>query len=327
MRFGLFCSFDNPHRDFSRAYAEQTALVELAERIGFDEAWVVEHHFNADSPAPSIHALLAFLAARTTRLAIGSAATLLPFHNPLRVAEDVATLDVLSGGRLLFGVAKGGPFPLQRRLFGLEADDTRAHMLESLDLVERLLYEENVSFSGARYRIEGATIAPRPLQKPVPVYLATSTPEVVRFAGARGYGFMCGPPFPLNVVARNAAVWREAAGQSAPKLALMRFFHPGATEAGARAEAAELLGPVMAKMKAGTAALQPEWSEWFDVERVLDDSLIGPPGLLREKLAAIEAGIAPQSVVLKPVTPSFERRRAGLELFASACADVALPAG
>jgi len=109
MRTGLFCTYENPHHDYRSAYAEQTKLVQLVETLGFDEAWVAEHHFNPNASSPSCLAVLAFLAAKTTRLRLGSAAVLLPFRNPIQVAEDVATVDILSEGRFDFGIAKGGP--------------------------------------------------------------------------------------------------------------------------------------------------------------------------------------------------------------------------
>lgn len=115
MRTGLFCTYENPHHDYRSAYAEQTKLVQLVETLGFDEAWVAEHHFNPNASSPSCLAVLAYLAAKTTRLRLGSAAVLLPFRNPIQVAEDVATVDILSEGRFDFGIAKGGPFPIQNK--------------------------------------------------------------------------------------------------------------------------------------------------------------------------------------------------------------------
>ena len=119
MRIGLFCTFENPQRDYRSAYAEQTGLVQLVEKLGFDDAWVAEHHFNPDAASASCLAVLAYLAARTTRIRLGSAASLLLFHNPTEIAEDAATIDILSGGRFDFGVAKGGPFPTQNKHFGI----------------------------------------------------------------------------------------------------------------------------------------------------------------------------------------------------------------
>ncbi len=107
MKTGLFCNYENHYQDARRAIFEQVALVKQAESLGFEEAWVSEHHFSESNLSPSMLLLLAHLAGITVNIHLGTAAVLLPFHNPIRVAEDIATLDYLCNGRLLFGVAKG----------------------------------------------------------------------------------------------------------------------------------------------------------------------------------------------------------------------------
>jgi len=173
MRIGLFCTYENPAADQRAAYAAQTRLVEHAEALGFDEAWIAEHHFNPDALSPSCLPIMAFLAAKTRRMRLGSAAVLLPCHSPLKVAEDLATLDLLSDGRLDFGVGKGGPFPMQNKHFGLAPEEARGKLAEGLDLVTRLLYEGNVSFNGRYYQADGINLQPsrckgrsRPILRP-----------------------------------------------------------------------------------------------------------------------------------------------------------------
>jgi alkanesulfonate monooxygenase SsuD/methylene tetrahydromethanopterin reductase-like flavin-dependent oxidoreductase (luciferase family) len=116
MRLGLFCTYENLSRDQRKAFADQTRLIEHIEALGFDEAWIAEHHFNPDALSPAGLTILAYLAAKTRHIRLGSAAVLLPCHAPLKIAEEVATLDLLSDGRFDFGVSKGGPFPLQNIL-------------------------------------------------------------------------------------------------------------------------------------------------------------------------------------------------------------------
>lgn len=186
MRTGLFCTYENPQRDYRSAYAEQTTLVQLIEALGFDEAWVAEHHFNPDASSSSCLAILAYLAARTTRIRLGSAAVLLPFHNPIQVAEDVATLDILSEGRFDFGIAKGGPFPIQNKHFGVCKDDSRAKTLEALSLIQKLLTEDSVHFEGEFYKADDVSLTPKPLQRPIPTFVATSTADTVKLAAERG---------------------------------------------------------------------------------------------------------------------------------------------
>jgi alkanesulfonate monooxygenase SsuD/methylene tetrahydromethanopterin reductase-like flavin-dependent oxidoreductase (luciferase family) len=315
MRFGLFCTYENPRRDYRSAYAEQTELIQLVEALGFGEVWIAEHHFNPDSASPSCLAILSYLAGRTSRIRLGSAAVLLPFRNPIQVAEDVATVDLLSEGRFDFGVAKGGPFPLQNKHFGLNKEDSREKTAEALALIQKLLHEDTVSFEGKYFSVNGVSLTPRPVQKPVPTFVATSTPDTVSMAAVQGYGIMAGPPFPLQTVRDNLLHCRHTAPGADPRLVLLRFFHIAATHEEAIGEAAKFLQPFAERMQVSTASLQPEWTPWFKLERLIEDSLIGTLDEVYEKIMQIGAQLQPHSLVLKPFAPDFEQRRAALSLF------------
>jgi alkanesulfonate monooxygenase SsuD/methylene tetrahydromethanopterin reductase-like flavin-dependent oxidoreductase (luciferase family) len=318
VRTGLFCTYENPQRDYRSAYAEQTKLVQLIEELGFDEAWVAEHHFNPDASSSSCLAILAYLAARTTRIRLGSAAVLLPFHNPIQVAEDVATLDILSEGRFDFGIAKGGPFPIQNKHFGVSKDDSRAKTLEALSLIQKLLAEDSVRFEGKFYKADNVSLTPKPLQTPIPTFVATSTADTVKLAAERGYGVMGAPPFPLESVRETLRLYRDIAPQSDLKLVLIRFYHLGPTHAQAVEEAAGLLRPFVERMQKATAGMQPEWTPWFKVDRMIEDSLIGTAAEVRDKAMKLQDELAPYSLILKPISPSFAKRRADLETFGKA---------
>lgn len=112
MKTRLFCYYENHHQDARRAIFEQVALVRQAEKLGFEQEWVSEDHINEANISSSMLVLIAHLVGVTSTIKLGTAAVLLlPFHKPMRVAEDIATLDNLSHGRLLLGVAKGGSLP------------------------------------------------------------------------------------------------------------------------------------------------------------------------------------------------------------------------
>lgn len=318
MRTGLFCTFENPSQDYRSAYAEQIKLAEFIEAAGFDEAWVAEHHFNPNVSSPSTLTALAYLAARTARLRLGSAAVLLPFRNPILVAEDVAMLDILSSGRFDFGIAKGGPFPLQNKHFKIGADDSRAKTAEALALIQKLFVEDNVSFQGEFFTADDVSLVPKPVQKPLPTFVATSTPDTVRLAASHGYGVMAGPPFPLESVRETLNLYREAAPGIDPRLVVIRFYHLAPTRAQAREEAGIILQPFIERMQSATAAMQPAWTSWFKLERLIEDSLIGTPEEVREKVSRIEAVLRPRSLILKPISSSVAKQRADLEIFANA---------
>lgn len=325
MRTGLFCTYENPENDFNVAYAQQTELVRLIENLGFDEAWIAEHHFNPNASSPSPLTIIAHLAGITTRLRLGAAAVLLPFHDPILVAEQVATADILSRGRLDLGVAKGGPFPGQFKHFHVRPEDAREKAVEALEIVERLLRDETVSFDGRFFRLDGVSLAPRPVQKPTPIFFATSTPETVTLAAARDFAMMAAPPFPLAQIARTLDLYRQCAPGADPRLVLIRFYHVAETKEAALAQARLWLEPFIERMRATTAAVQPSWSPWMDLERMIADSLIGSVADIRAKIEEIGASLAPRSLVLKPLSPDFETRKKSLNLFVEAIAPRAAP--
>ncbi|HUI20435.1 MAG TPA: LLM class flavin-dependent oxidoreductase [Methylocella sp.] len=317
MRTGLFCTYENPQCDYASAYAEQTELVELIEALGFDEAWVAEHHFNPNAASPSCLSVLSYLAARTSRIRLGSAAVLLPFRNPIHVAEDVATLDILSQGRFNFGVAKGGPFPIQNKHFHANPDENRAKTIEALSLIEQLLTKDSVQFEGKFFKADGVSLTPKPLQTPVPTFVATSSADTVTLAAAQGYGIMGGPPFPFESLRQNLRLYRESAPHGEPRLVLIRFFHIAPTREQALTEAEGFLQPFIERMQASTPSLQPEWTPWFKLDRLIEDSLIGTVSEVGDKISKLREDLAPSSLILKPISPSFTKRRADLELFAA----------
>lgn len=316
MQFGLFCTYENPQADYVSAYAEQTELVRLVEALGFDEAWVAEHHFNPGAASPSCLTLLAHLAAHTSRIRLGTAAVLLPFRDPITVAEDVATVDILSRGRLNLGVAKGGPFPVQNKHFHAEKDTSRAKTLEALSVIEKLLYEPSVTFKGDFFDLEGVELVPKPVQAPIPTFLATATEDALRLAAARGYGIMAAPPFPLEGARESLRIYREAAPAGDPRFTLIRFYHVAETRDAAVEEAKAFLKPFVERMQSVTQEAQPNWTPWFSLDRIIADSLVGTIADVEAKVSALASDLGIRTLLLKPLSPAFAKRRADIELFA-----------
>jgi alkanesulfonate monooxygenase SsuD/methylene tetrahydromethanopterin reductase-like flavin-dependent oxidoreductase (luciferase family) len=316
MRTGLFCTYENPQKNYRSAYAEQTELVEFVESLGFDEAWVAEHHFNAAASSSSPLPILAHLATRTSRIRLGSAAVLLPFHDPINVAEAVATIDILSDGRFDFGIAKGGPFPVQNKHFHVPSEEARARTWEALTLIQRLLHEDReVSFEGAFFKADGVELIPKPLQRPVPTFFATSTADTVQLAAEHGYGLMAAPPFPLTRVRQSVQLYRETAPETDPRLVLIRFLHLAPTREQAIAEAKGFLQPFIERMLINTARMQPDWTPWMVLEPMIEDSLIGTEADICAKIDQIRREINPRSLILKPLSPQFHKRKLDLRTF------------
>lgn len=314
LRLGLFCIYENPDHDYRRAHAEQTRQVLHAEALGFDEIWVAEHHFNPDSVSPSILALLTYLAGITQRVRLGSAAVLLAFRDPIQVAEDVATLDILSGGRFDFGVAKGGPFPSQNKHFGVSRDDSRERMLEALELIQRLLREDSVDHQGPHYQVEGVRLAPKPLQAPLPTWVATTTESSIAHCAERGYGLMGASPFPLERVRRMLDLYRATAPGVDPRLALSRFYFAAPSRDEALAQAVPFIRRFAERMKGIFAAQQPELPQGFDEAGLIERSLIGSYAEVAAKVRELE-DLGVRSLLLKPASLDFERCRNSLTDF------------
>jgi alkanesulfonate monooxygenase SsuD/methylene tetrahydromethanopterin reductase-like flavin-dependent oxidoreductase (luciferase family) len=317
MRFGVFCTYENPQQDYARCFETQTRLVRHAESLGFEEAWVAEHHFDPDAVCPSILTLIAYLAGVTTRIRLGSAAVLLAFRNPIQVAEDVATIDNLSRGRFDFGVARGGPFEMQNRHFNAGKDSTREMTLEALGLVNRLLYEDKVTFTGAHYEANGVSLAPRPLQRPIPTYLATTTPGAIRHAARNGFGVMAGPPFPIEQIVETLRIYREAAGPDGdPRFTMARFYFAAPRREQALAEAIPFFARFAERMRGNFARADGAPPPSLTEEGLLQRSLVGDFDEVASKIAAYREETGFRAILLKPISRDPEKNLRALEDFA-----------
>jgi alkanesulfonate monooxygenase SsuD/methylene tetrahydromethanopterin reductase-like flavin-dependent oxidoreductase (luciferase family) len=225
MRFDLFHEVAVPPQlglSEREAYAGTQAQIELADRLGYGCAWLVEHHFlrgYSHSSKPEL--LLAAAAARTTRIRLGHAVIPLPLHHPVHVAERVATLDILSGGRLEVGIGRGFA-PREHEVFGAEPADSRARVEETLGILLKSFERKPVTHHGRHYRLEALDILPHVLQQPhPPLWTAAVSPDTFEWAAARGLGVLTGPFKPWFMVdhdiKRYRAAWRHAA---APRIGM-----------------------------------------------------------------------------------------------------------
>ena len=328
LTFGLFANFENPNGDSRRALKETVATVQHAERLGFDEAWVTEHHFNRFSVSASIFTLLAHLSGVTSTIRLGTAAVLLPMHDILRVAEDAATVDALSDGRLLLGVARGGPFPAQFRHFGIHQEESRERMLEALPLLERLLSEETVDFAGRWHRYEQVSVYPRPVQARIPLWLASMSAESIALAATRGYGLMGPSPAPTDKLQAVVAAYRARAAGNERPFVLSRFFFCHRDHSTAIAQAVPFVRDFARNM--GAALQQNSFAQAaggelptpFGVEaealveeRILANSIIGDIEECADRVRALAAALGAHTLILKPAAYDPAANREALTLF------------
>jgi len=170
MNFGLLMPFQNPARwarSYPELYREQLDQIVLAEELGYDTIWLTEHHFDDDGWSPSLLPLAAGIATRTHRLRIGTFILILPFQHALRVAEDAATVDILSNGRLDLGVGKGYRTK-EFTGFGIAREERDVQLEEGMEVIRRAWTEECFSFDGQYYHLTDVRLSPRPVQQPHP---------------------------------------------------------------------------------------------------------------------------------------------------------------
>jgi alkanesulfonate monooxygenase SsuD/methylene tetrahydromethanopterin reductase-like flavin-dependent oxidoreductase (luciferase family) len=190
MKFGLIYDFRNPaqwRRPWVEFYERMLGLAVESETLGYDHVWLTEHHFVDDGYLPSIVPVAAAIAARTKRIRIGSDIMILPFQDPVRIAEDLAVVDILSGGRFDLGVGQGYRAE-EFRAIGMERRERHARTRESVELIQKLWTEADVRFEGRYFRVDGVTISPRPVQQPhIPIWIGARTEKAMLRAARAGH--------------------------------------------------------------------------------------------------------------------------------------------
>jgi alkanesulfonate monooxygenase SsuD/methylene tetrahydromethanopterin reductase-like flavin-dependent oxidoreductase (luciferase family) len=170
--------------------AEHMALGDLAEPLGFDSLFALEHHFTGYAMSPSPTQLLSYYAGRTRRITLGTAVIVLPWHDPVRVAEEIALLDVLSGGRCLFGFGRGAA-SVEYAGFRIPMDEARPRFVEAAKIVVKALTHEVFDWDGEFFRIPRTTIRPRPISHPERRFYASSvSPESAEIMARLGFGVL-----------------------------------------------------------------------------------------------------------------------------------------
>ena len=190
-----------PGRADAAVLAEHLALGDLAEPLGFDSLFGLEHHFTGYSMSPHPLQLLSYYAAKTNKITLGTCVIVLPWHDPIRVAEQIAYLDLLCGGRCLFGFGRGAA-SVEYAGFRIPMEEARPRFAEAAQLVTKALKEEVFEWEGEFYQIPKMSIRPRPISNPERRFYASSvSPESAEIMAKMGFGMM--------VIMQNA--WEKAA--------------------------------------------------------------------------------------------------------------------
>src|SRR5213595_1742618 len=197
MKFGYFTLSDNHYVDNRRGANQLVADILdeaiYAEEVGLHSAWIGEHHFSTLGVLSCPDLVLAHVAARTKKIRLAPAVSVLPLHHPIRVAEQWATLDLLSGGRVDFAAGRG----YDRREyapFHVSFEDNQSIFEEGMEIVQRLWASDApISHHGRHYQFDNVAITPRPVQRPIPAYVASFSRPSIELAARLGCGLIVAP--------------------------------------------------------------------------------------------------------------------------------------
>jgi alkanesulfonate monooxygenase SsuD/methylene tetrahydromethanopterin reductase-like flavin-dependent oxidoreductase (luciferase family) len=212
MEFGMFHEFQRvPGQTEEEAFTESFEQVDAAERYGLDVMWLAELHTAPERSVLAAPLMIATaIAARTKRMKIGTAVQVLPLCHPLQLAEEAATVDQISHGRLIFGVGRSG-FPRVYQAYGVSYAESRDRFTEVLEILKRAWTQDRFSFDGKYYHFNDVYLVPKPYQKPYPeIRVAATSPDTYPANGAAGHPIFCATRLgDLTELGPNLAAYRE----------------------------------------------------------------------------------------------------------------------
>jgi alkanesulfonate monooxygenase SsuD/methylene tetrahydromethanopterin reductase-like flavin-dependent oxidoreductase (luciferase family) len=251
VKVGVLQFFSWPERrvDLATVYARALERIDIMDRTGYDAVWLAEHHFSSFSVCPSVHMVGTLAAARTHRLRIGTAVSLAPLYHPLRLAEEVALLDLLSGGRVNWGAGRGFA-RVEFTAFGVPAEESASRFRETVEIVLRAWTDERLNFAGRHFRFEDVEVLPKPAQRPhPPVWMAASSESAIEWAASRGFSILMDPHSSSAEIGRKRRHYAE------------RLVAAGFSEAGRDIPIARLVA--LAGSAGEAAAVARSGAEWI----------------------------------------------------------------
>ena len=329
LNVGLLFPFRNPpawRKPFADFYTEQLAQTRYAEDLCYDEIWLTEHHFAEDGYSPAVLPIASAIAAITKRIRIGTYLVLLPLHNAVRVAEDAATIDIISNGRFDLGVGQGYA-PGEFAAYGVNRKTRASRLEEGIEVIRGAWTQDDFSYEGRHYKVKNVRLMPRPIQSPhPPIWIGAGAPKAIERAGRMGCHFM-GLANPAAQETYDDALRQAGRNPKDFSAAQLHFTYVGRTtdEAWAHsqdhlhymitwytrwlAEADDYLGTDMPKL--------PEAAKLRDSESMFP-LLVGSPEEVAAKLNHSFTKVRTTHLVLGMHLPGLapERSRRSMELFA-----------
>jgi alkanesulfonate monooxygenase SsuD/methylene tetrahydromethanopterin reductase-like flavin-dependent oxidoreductase (luciferase family) len=276
--------------------------IAIMDEGGYDAVWLAEHHFNTYSVCPSPHLMATHVAARTRNLRIGTAVSLAGFYQPLRLAEEVAMLDILSGGRVNWGAGRGFD-PTEFRAFDVAVETSADRFRECVDIVLKSWTDERLNHQGQFWHYDDVEVLPKPLQKPhPPTWLAATSPSAIQRAATDGFSILMDPHSTHEEIHEKRKLYEATmranghslAGRVMPTARLLAVA-PTAAKAKdvAREGALWTVGSYAKNMHEG---VDP-------IERYVDQVMVhGTPEAVRDKLLALREEIPLDYLLCAPLS-------------------------
>ena len=305
MKFGILQFFSWPERrtEIATVYQRGLERIEIMDQNGYDAVWLTEHHFNDYSVCPSIPVIGTYAAARTKHIRIGTGVCLAGFYHPLRLAEEIALLDILSGGRVNWGAGRG--FDLKEfQAFGIPIEESHARFRETVDIVLKAWTTDRLTYAGKYFSFDNVEVLPKPLQQPhPPVWTAASSPAAIEWAASVGYSILMDPHATHAELGHKWELYRDT---------LTRHGH---TIEGRQTPMARLLAIASTQEKATEVARQgaqwlvdsyvpPEmYGDGDPVQRYVDDVVIhGTPEKVVDELTRLREEIHLDYIIGAPLS-------------------------
>jgi alkanesulfonate monooxygenase SsuD/methylene tetrahydromethanopterin reductase-like flavin-dependent oxidoreductase (luciferase family) len=324
MQFGLFGGARTKRGvglEDSQGYESFIEYVTEADRLGFKQLFMVEHHFTGQGQVSASMTVLAYLAAKTRHIRLGTAVVVLPWHNPVLVAEQVATLDLLTGGRVDFGVGKGYR-QAEFNGFCIAMDEATERFDEAMEIIRKAWTTQGrFSHHGKRWHYDNIVVEPEPLQRPhPPLWLAAGSHDSVRRAAREGYNLLLDQLAQTDQIVQRIAIFREECRR------IGRPYDPGmvATSRALQMIHSESERAAAYETRKRVLATIGDLARDKLADRIEDDTapLLGTPDQVIARLKELEAGGATNILLVDPnaslgnlrafareVMPAFQEKR------------------
>ncbi len=309
MKFGVLQFFSWPGRrgELNDVYARALERVRVMDQNPYDCVWIAEHHFSTYNVCPSIHLMAMHFAANSRNLRIGTGVSLAAFYDPIRHAEEVALLDNLTGGRVNWGAGSGFD-PTEMRVFGVDAEEKHARFRENVDIVLAAWNSEKLAYQGQYRQYQDVEVLPKPLQQPIPVWMAASSPGACEWAGSRGFNMMQDPHSSMADIQVKRDLYRNALSQNGHsangrELPLTRLIAVAPTDAEAEDVARRGAAWTTGSYAKEPLAMQKQANEASPVERYVNDIILwGSPERVADELRGYEADRGIDSLIIAPLS-------------------------